>query len=506
MKRLIIILTVLLNVTAHSQTEFQKFESKYDEFDFYAKPSPKNELSRFFRNHINTSLLDAVKFRDTIEANKRIFLVFHLNSKNELTGLSANSAYAELNKSITDAFRKYDIEKLNIPNKNRLDTYVLQIISSENGKAILNCSTEIVYDKLPILEGCESIKTHNELKKCNNKSIEKHIVNTISFAKIQSEKILGELKLSVKFLVDYDGGIKNIECKAPTEALTEELNRMMETFPKAKVAPTRNGNPTFWEIKEHIFLIIEPKTESYKDEVQKSKDTLLDENSDLALHFKKYITDTELQNIKLQARQHSVIISFSIDKNGRYIDVSNNIKDVLFNEKLNSILRTYPIEKHGIGQVDLLAKYSYSVITKGYDNYTIQTQQEPMVMLSPIFKGCEKEKSFNDIKKCNSVKVGYQINKEFDKNLRSKTDLKGDIRIFCVFKVDTDGKIVDVKVQAPNPFLANEVESIIKSLPPVIKPGIQNGKPVKVPFSLPVVFRVGENRPEDLFKSSIRKQ
>lgn len=477
----------------YSQTAFQKFKSKYDEFDYYAKPSINSDLSNYFKKNINTSLLDAVKFPQTVENEKRIFLLFRLDAKNEIQNMYVTTGYSELNKSIIDAFKKYDIDKLNIPDKNSKNRYVIQIVSSLDGKAILNCSSNIIYDRLPLFEGCETVVTNGDVNKCTNKYIENYIINNISSEIIQNAKIIGELRFNVKFTVDYDGTIKDINCLASTEALTQELNRVIAIVPRAKLFPTRNGNPTFLEIKENIFIIIDSKTEAYKEDALKSNDTLLNQNSDLALHFKKYVTDTELQSMKFLAKQNEVSIFFSIDKKGRYTNVWNNLKDEKSSEKLNSVLKRFPIEKHNINDVNLLANYSYSLITNKNNIVVFQTRKEPVASIPPIFKSCEKEMNFTDLKKCMNERVAYQIKDEFDKTLRNQTDLKGDIRIYSVFKIDTDGKIIDVKVRAPNPYLANEVEEIIKNLPPAIKPGFQNGKPVKVPFSIPIVFRVGEN-------------
>ncbi len=58
------------------------------------------------------------------------------------------------------------------------------------------------------------------------------------------------------------------------------------------------------------------------------------------------------------------------------------------------------------------------------------------------------------------------------------------------FVVERDGSISDVQVvRGQDPSLDREAERVIKTMPKW-KPGQQRGKPVRVRFTLPVVFRL----------------
>ena len=63
------------------------------------------------------------------------------------------------------------------------------------------------------------------------------------------------------------------------------------------------------------------------------------------------------------------------------------------------------------------------------------------------------------------------------------------MRINVIFKINAQGLVVDVKARAPHPALAAEAERVIKRLPK-FEPGILNGEPVTVPYSLPIKFQV----------------
>lgn len=63
-------------------------------------------------------------------------------------------------------------------------------------------------------------------------------------------------------------------------------------------------------------------------------------------------------------------------------------------------------------------------------------------------------------------------------------------RVIATFVVNRDGSIVDIEiVRSPDPYLSKEAERVLK-LMPRWKPGKQRGKPVRVKFSLPVMFRL----------------
>ena len=56
--------------------------------------------------------------------------------------------------------------------------------------------------------------------------------------------------------------------------------------------------------------------------------------------------------------------------------------------------------------------------------------------------------------------------------------------------VERDGSITDVQVvRGVDPSLDKEAVRVIQSMPKW-KPGMQRGKPVRVRFTLPVVFRL----------------
>ncbi len=107
----------------------------------------------------------------------------------------------------------------------------------------------------------------------------------------------------------------------------------------------------------------------------------------------------------------------------------------------------------------------------------------------PIYPGCENEKGNDAKKKCMSSKISDFINKKFNTDLASDLGLEGRQRIAVQFKIDKNGKVIDVRARAPHPRLEKEAVDVVQSLPNMT-PGKQRGKPVGVLYSLPIIFDI----------------
>ena len=107
----------------------------------------------------------------------------------------------------------------------------------------------------------------------------------------------------------------------------------------------------------------------------------------------------------------------------------------------------------------------------------------------PVYPGCENEKSNDNKKLCMSGKISELVQKNFNKNLAGDLGLTGIQRIFVQFKIDSNGKVVNVLARAPHPSLENEAIRVVNLLP-IMTPGKQRGKPVGVLYSLPILFKV----------------
>ena len=106
----------------------------------------------------------------------------------------------------------------------------------------------------------------------------------------------------------------------------------------------------------------------------------------------------------------------------------------------------------------------------------------------PIYPGCDKGNNA-ERRKCMSKKITKLVQKEFSVNIARNLGLSGRQRISVIFKINKKGNVVGARARAPHPNLKKEAIRVVNMLPKM-KPGIQKGKAVVVPYSLPIIFQV----------------
>ena len=106
----------------------------------------------------------------------------------------------------------------------------------------------------------------------------------------------------------------------------------------------------------------------------------------------------------------------------------------------------------------------------------------------PIFPGCEKGNNAQR-RKCSYQKITKFVKQKFNTDLAGFLGLSGTQRIMVIFKIDKNGDVIGVRARAPHPRLVKEATRVVNLLPKM-KPGMQLGKAVVVPYSLPIIFQV----------------
>ncbi|HEY5688352.1 MAG TPA: hypothetical protein VIS27_08620, partial [Yeosuana sp.] len=114
-----------------------------------------------------------------------------------------------------------------------------------------------------------------------------------------------------------------------------------------------------------------------------------------------------------------------------------------------------------------------------------------MIENVPVHPDCEKFLGNKARKKCMYKAVSEFVSQKFNTSLMKKYGITSGkkIKINVFFKINKQGKVVDVNAKSPLPALTEEAIRVINLLP-LMKPGQQRGKFVVVPYSLPIVFVV----------------
>jgi len=103
----------------------------------------------------------------------------------------------------------------------------------------------------------------------------------------------------------------------------------------------------------------------------------------------------------------------------------------------------------------------------------------------PVFPGCEKE---SNKRACFQKMMQKHISKNFRyPEIAQDMGIQG--RVSVMFTIQKDGSIGNVRMRGPDKNLEKEAARIIGKLPKMT-PGKQRGRAVRVPFSIPITFKL----------------
>tara|TARA_B100001057_G_scaffold78291_1_gene73411 strand:+ start:575 stop:1273 length:699 start_codon:yes stop_codon:yes gene_type:complete len=105
----------------------------------------------------------------------------------------------------------------------------------------------------------------------------------------------------------------------------------------------------------------------------------------------------------------------------------------------------------------------------------------------PLFPGCERVPK-SERRKCFQEQIQKHIGRNFRyPEIAQEMGIQG--RVFVQFMIGKDGNISGIRTRGPDKNLEKEANRIISKLPRMT-PGKQRGRPVRVPFSIPITFRL----------------
>jgi protein TonB len=103
----------------------------------------------------------------------------------------------------------------------------------------------------------------------------------------------------------------------------------------------------------------------------------------------------------------------------------------------------------------------------------------------PVFPGCEKE---SNKRACFQKMMQKHISRNFRyPEIAQEMGVQG--RVSVMFTIQKDGSIGNVRMRGPDKNLEKEAARIIGKLPKMT-PGKQRGRAVRVPFSIPITFKL----------------
>ena len=352
-------------------------------------------------------------------------------------------------------------------------------------------------DEVPVFPGCEDAENK---RSCFNEMMQKHISKNFNYPKEAQEKgIQGQV--SVMFTITKNGSITNIRKRGAHKLLENEVERIIKRLPAMKAGIHKGKNVDVPFSIPVVFKLGIEKEDKYERLLEDRKQLKVEERS----LIKDYNQLVQERKRLLQSSNANNPIIKNIDErlNAIKSELKENLKIEVetFEQQINNSSNPALELNQLIAERDRLLK-SASIknpiivslnerieeLKKGLgqesDVFPFATVEEV-----PVFPGCEnaenKRTCFNKM-----------MQKHIAKNFRypQEAQEKGiQGRVAVMFTISEAGSIENIRLRGPDSLLENEVERIIKHLPKM-KPGIHKGKAVKVPFSIPVNFKLQDEK------------
>jgi len=208
-------------------------------------------------------------------------------------------------------------------------------------------------------------------------------------------------------------------------------------------------------------------------------------------------------NAREQKIQGRVIITFVIERDGALSNerVVRGITDDLNNEALR-VIKLSPNWKPGMqGNRTVRTQYSVPIsFTLAPDEDTIKTSAPAKFSIASAIKGSmSSDPVFSAVEQVPEFKGGINAfgkflatNIRYPKDAREK-NIQG--RVIATFVVEKDGSLSDFKVLRGIGYGCDEEAIRVLKLSPEWKPGTQNGRVVRVQYSVPISFTLAGGAP-----------
>ena len=185
-----------------------------------------------------------------------------------------------------------------------------------------------------------------------------------------------------------------------------------------------------------------------------------------------------------------MFVAFEWTQRDVKIDTSQAVADVVFEEEIIPITETPVAELLEI--VDDQADIEESTTILNEDNTPkVEVKYVPVQVVE---EEPEEQTIFEVVENMPDFPGGQAALMQYlAKNIKYPTIAQENGtqgRVIVQFVVNKDGSIVDAKVvRSVDPYLDKEALRVINTMPKW-KPGMQRGKPVRVKFTVPVMFRL----------------
>lgn len=486
MKKIFTLILICWYFTVHGQQK----QLIQDKWDTYTHPTSDNYFYHHFKSYISDDMLNLEAFPNN---TSKIIIEFNLNNLNYIENIRTNTSDVNLNNTIIKAFTEISFDQIKINQASLAHNYSMQIATVEQGKPVLKCSSSILHEIPPILEGCEKNKLFSDYTKCLSSSLQYYLETSIDSTKIEDINTTESIKILASLMINKQGKIEIQNINSVDSTLKSEAKKIFEHF-NFRIRPAIiNG------IVDDYSIIISTASDNIRIPPSATYFSDASVENNLSKHFLKEIPNDVLALAKFNIKQKNITISFNTNSKNEPIQIQTNSNNEVLDEALIQAFKKIPIHNLNLPKNNILNSYIIQVIAFEDNKKIIKCSYPKVFETLPILSGCEKSKNILSLKNCNQNAVSRQVSLNYNLNTARNLNLIGKIKIFALFKINKNGQISDIKVRAPHKNLEEETIRVLKKIK-VVKPGSQYGIPVGVKYSLPIVFSIDDSKKQIEYK------
>jgi hypothetical protein len=193
-------------------------------------------------------------------------------------------------------------------------------------------------------------------------------------------------------------------------------------------------------------------------------------------HFKNGMSNHEYRAILREIERDKPLSEF---------ETSEEMYQMILKHLVNEAIVESRKEVKIVSETEIRSKKIEEIVTE-------QVQKEKVIPFAVIYKvpSLENCTGTNDeVKKCITTEITKHVNENFNTGVISKEN-KGRHMITVQFKINKEGKVVDISAKSKFPELTQEAFRVVESLPTFIPGELENGEKVGVIYGLPIVFQI----------------
>ena len=342
-------------------------------------------------------------------------------------------------------------------------TFKITADTNSRKHELVNASDDIavpfaVVEEVPVFPGCEN---ETDPRACFQAKMQKHIAKNFRYPE-EAQKLGIQGRVNLMFMIDPQGDITGLRIRGPHKLLEEEAARIISLLPKMKPGKHRGK-----AVRVPFSMPITFKLEGVKgnrgyyllpnnlEGMSPDQKVLIAQYNHLAIEYYRIVTKKETKDPEVvQIRQQLDAMAKEIDASG------------------------YVEPKPNTGVVEVADQKQREMISDDMVPFAVADE-------APIFPGCENE---TDPRACFQAKMQKHISKNFRYPAEAQQQgIQGRVNI--MFTIDKKGDIGSVRLRGPHKLLEEEAVRII-SLLPKMQAGKHQGKTVRIPFSIPITFKL----------------